>query len=441
MESLVNNQLAQAEATNRLAEIAIEKAELEAKADEQNRALSASEARTLKKLDGEEADLRDRLSRAADMERALAEVPRDSASYGTRARIGTEPSSVYRPDLPHSFFYDLINRSQSPEAEVRIRRHVTETGAEQRAITTGTGGPGLVPPQYLLDQIALFARAGRTLANLCQGLPLPDSGMTFNIPRVTTGATTAVQASEAAAVNDSSPVTDYLALAVNTVAGKVDMSRQLADRSNPSADTLIAQDLSADYNKQLDTQLITQATNGVLNLSGTNAITFTTGSPTVNLLYPKVADAIQQVGVNRFAPASAIVMHPRRWAWITAALDTAGRPLVVPEANSAQNAVGVFSRPTAEGAVGTMQGLPVFLDANFPTNLGAGTNQDPIVVARFDDDLLFESAAPTVGIYDGVLSANLQVRLMVWGYFAFTFARYPKSNSIINGTGLTPPAF
>jgi len=158
-------------------------------------------------------------------------------------------------------------------------------------------------------------------------------------------------------------------------------------------------------------------------------------------LYPKLADAIQQVAANRFAPASAIVMHPRRWAWTTAALDTQTRPLVVPEANSAQNAVGVFSRPTAEGAVGTMQGLAVFLDANIPTNLGAGTNEDRIIVARFDDDLLFESGAPTVGVYDGVLSANLQVRIMVWGYFAFTFARYPKANSIIAGTGLIAPTF
>lgn len=62
-----------------------------------------------------------------------------------------------------------------------------------------------------------------------------------------------------------------------------------------------------------------------------------------------------------------------------------------------------------------MQGLAVFLDANIPTNLGAGTNEDRIIVARFDDDLLFESDAPTVGLYNGVLSANLQVRIMVWG--------------------------
>jgi len=106
---------------------------------------------------------------------------------------------------------------------------------------------------------------------------------------VTTGSTTALQSSEAGAVQDSEPSHRHLSLSVNTVAGKIDLSRQLFDRSNPSVDTVLAQDLAADDAMQLDTQLFTQATNGVTVLSGTNAITFTTGSPTVALLYPKVA--------------------------------------------------------------------------------------------------------------------------------------------------------
>lgn len=64
-------------------------------------------------------------------------------------------------------------------------------------------------------------------------------------------------------------------------------------------------------------------------------------------------------------------------------------------------------------AASLVPSLPVFLDANVPANLGAGTNEDGIIMARFDHDLLFESDAPTVGVYDGVLSANLQVRIMV----------------------------
>jgi hypothetical protein len=39
-----------------------------------------------------------------------------------------------------------------------------------------------------------------------------------------------------------------------------------------------------------------------------------------------------------------IVMHPRRWAWIAAATDTTGRPLIVPTGatqNSPGTAAGV----------------------------------------------------------------------------------------------------
>lgn len=63
-----------------------------------------------------------------------------------------------------------------------------------------------------------------------------------------------------------------------------------------------------------------------------------------------------------------------------------------------------------------MQGLPVFLDANIPTNAGTNTNEDKIIVGRFSDDLLFEEAGgPNAAVYQEVLSGNLQVRLMVWG--------------------------
>jgi hypothetical protein len=155
----------------------------------------------------------------------------------------------------------------------------------------------------------------------------------------------------------------------------------------------------------------------------------------VALLYPKVADAIQQVGVNRFAAAEAIVMHPRRWAWITAALDSQNRPLVVPEANSAQNAVGVFARPTAAGADGAMQGLPVFLDATSRSPWALVRTRTSSSCRVSPTTCCFEDPDPTVAVYEGVLSANLQVRILCYGYFAFTFARYAKANSIISGDG------
>ena len=43
--------------------------------------------------------------------------------------------------------------------------------------------------------------------------------------------------------------------------------------------------------------------------------------------------------------------------------------------------------------------------------------------------------------FEEVLSGTLQVRILVFGYYAFTFARYAKANSIISGAGLVTPTF
>jgi len=93
------------------------------------------------------------------------------------------------------------------------------------------------------------------------------------------------------------------------------------------------------------------------------------------------------------------------------------------------------------GLVGMLMGLPVVIDPNISITLGAGTNEDIILVTRRQDHLLFEVGAPTVAVETGVLSANLQVRIYAYGYFAFTFARYLKATSRIAGTGLATPTF
>jgi hypothetical protein len=88
-----------------------------------------------------------------------------------------------------------------------------------------------------------------------------------------------------------------------------------------------------------------------------------------------------------------------------------------------------------QGAIGELGGLPVVVDANLPNNLGAGTNEDRIITARFDEIMLWESA-PRVRILQEVLSGTLQVRVQLYSYFALIANRRPKAISVISGTGL-----
>jgi hypothetical protein len=204
-------------------------------------------------------------------------------------------------------------------------------------------------------------------------------------------------------------------------------------------------DLIADYNMQLDIQAIAGSGSagqiqGVLGLSGINATTYTDATPTVPELYPKVASQLNDIATTRILPATAIFMHARRWYWMTAALDANNRPLVVPVANGRYLDLANIDEVAAEGPVGTLQGLPVFIDPNIPINLGAGTNEDRVIASRFTDHWGWESILRT-RVLPERKSGNLTVVLQLYAYVAATAGRYPKASSVMSGTGLITPTF
>ena len=352
------------------------------------------------------------------------------------------------------FLRDLYDHQvkHDPGAGERIARHGREVTTDDPGWTqrmTGTGAvAGFVPPTYLVELFAEFARAGRPIANLCTGVPLPETGMVVNIPRVTTQSVAAVQAAEGGAIGNQDLDDTLLAASVGTVAGYVDLSRQAIERG-VLVQELVFADLAADYNTKLDIQLISGTGAGgqhlgILNVSAINAVTYTDASPTVPELWPKLADSAGQVMGQRFTGPTAYVMRPNAWAWILAERDSTGRPLVEP-GDVAVNPVVVASTRPADyqvRAVGTLFGVPVVLDGNVPNNLGAGTNETRIIAADFRDVILMEdpTGAPQQLRFDDVLSATLQVRLLVYGYSAFAAGRQPKAISVVSGTGLIVPA-
>jgi hypothetical protein len=132
-------------------------------------------------------------------------------------------------------------------------------------------------------------------------------------------------------------------------------------------------------------------------------------------------------------------MHPSHWWWIASSLDGQSRPLVIPEGGSGFNTVAVFDPLAAEGIAGSVAGVPVIVDANIPTNMGAGTNQAPILAAKMSDVWLYESTV-RFRSYPAVLSGILGLRLQAYEYFTVIPNRYAVAVSVINGTGNIVPA-
>lgn len=390
-----------------------------------------------------------RLDRAAHRLQSQVLEPVSRSDDGTTSiRVGASPRTYERHDPNTSFLRDLFAAQlrNDPEAGARLARHGQELVVDglitERALTSG-GVSAFVPPAYLQTEWAELVRAGRPTANLCRAIPLPATGMTVNVPKLSTGTSTAVQSTENTAVSETDADDTQISASVVTIAGQQTLSRQLLERSDPGMDEVILGDLASAYAVSVDAQVVTS----ILGQSGINAVTYTDASPTIGELYPKLADAVQRVTSNRYAAPTAWVMHPRRWGWTLAALDTAGRPLVVPGEHGPNNSAGVGTGQMAgyaDGSVGTLLGIPVFLDANIPTDLGGSTNEDRIVLARFDDQILLEDGNGTPHLLQFEANANthkLSVLLIAYGYMAFTAARQPTGIAVISGTGLATPSF
>jgi HK97 family phage major capsid protein len=325
-----------------------------------------------------------------------------------------------------------------------LRRDTAVSASERALSNTDATGGYLVPPLYLQEEFVNLSRAGRVTANVIGSRPLPPNTDAVNVPRMTSGTTVASQA-DLGTVSSTDAVFDLISADVLTLAGQQDVSRQVVDRSIPGVDEVIFSDLARAYHFNLDTAVLNSTTTnnkGLLQVSGTNSVTYTTSTPTLASLYAKIADAIQQIGTGIFMPATHIIIHPRRWAFCLASSDSNNRPLIVPTAQGPFASAGTTGGVVAEGPVGSIQGLPVYVDSNVPTTLGAGTNQDPIIIFAQPELYLWEDqGGPYLETFRDVLSGTLAVRFQLHNYWAQLHARRPKAISIILGSGLAAPSF
>jgi len=376
------------------------------------------------------SELEERQAKAAEIR---AEVKLEETAVTT---IKSEPRT-YSPESSNSFLRDAFSAQFNNDyaARERLSRHMNEERVERRDVTS-TNFAGLVVPQFLTELAAPLARAGRPVADRARKHALPDAGLTISISKVTTGTAVAEQ-SEGAAVQETNMDDTKLDLTVKTIAGQQNVSRQAIERGT-NVDSLVIADLIAAYHTKLDELLVAE-----LFASAGQAVTYTDASPTVAELYPKLADAVQKVQTTFFAGPNAIIMHPRRLAFILAAVDGQNRPLAVPSP-VAQNPVATGAGSPQYGNSGySILGLPVITDANVATDKGAGTNQDTIYVGNLQELHLWEQAGgdPMLLRFEQPKVAELDVTLVVYGYSAFTANRYPNAWAQINGTGLVTPTF
>ena len=408
------------------------------KAEAEARDLSVEEDGKIAESLKAAADLDASIKHHEELEARSAQAAQVRKDTGV-AVVKSEPRT-YTNRSEHSFLADAYRAQFSNDyaAQERLSRHNREEQIERRDVTSSNFA-GLIVPQFLTDLAAPFARAGRVSADLARKHQLPDSGLTLSISKVTTGTAVAAQ-SEGAAVQETDMDDTKLDISVNTYAGMQDVSRQAIERGT-NIDSLVMADLVSAYHTTLNTAVVAE-----LLASAGNAVTYTDASPTVAELYPKILDSVQKVQTSFFAGPNVIIMHPRRLAFILAAVDGQSRPLAVPTPSSSGQpayAYGSGGGPLYGNSGYSIVGLPVYTDATISIVQGASTNQDTIYIGSSQELHLWEqgSGEPMMLRFEQPKSSELEVTMIVYGYAAFTANRYPSAWSQINGTGLVTPTF
>ncbi len=375
---------------------------------------------------------------------------KDGEKRHARERGSSKDELAYRPDKmgETSFFRDLLAvKSGDREARDRMDRNreasadawYEKTGVDYRDMQNlTTQGSEFIPTVYLNDLWVHPSIAGRPFADALQKYPLPATGTTLSMPKLSSGVTVAGRA-DAGTVSETDGVTASVTFDVNELAGQVDIGRVAVFRSEPGLDQVIGSTLVRRYNAKLDTDCISgsgtaPAHKGLDNLTSPNTRSYTDGSPTAAELLPVVWNGAADIATNRSGEviADTILMHHRRAAFLGGGLSSTF-PLF--------QQGGLFQAAGTQDntMVTSMGGLRVILDANITITAGASTNEDKIYVLASSDFYLAEGPLFS-RVFEDVGSGNGLIRYQIFAYSAFLGNRYPKSLCIISGTGLTAPS-
>jgi HK97 family phage prohead protease len=210
---------------------------------------------------------------------------------------------------------------------------------------------GLTLPQHL-QQFTTTTFTGRPAFEAVTRNTLPDSGMSFTIPKLGTAPTVAATA-EAVAPSETGMTSTYDTVTVAKYAGLNRISWELIDRSSPAFMDLLMTEMRKAYEKATDAALIAAFTSAGTQATGVAA----TAAGLQSFISVEAAAAYKATGGNF---ANKLVASTDQWAAINGYVDGASRPLYSAQGQT-QNASGA-TVPTS--VVGNVLGTSLIVDHN-----------------------------------------------------------------------------
>jgi uncharacterized protein len=277
---------------------------------------------------------------------------------------------------------------------------------------TTTQDSGVIPVPLLREIIGVVDDT-RYFINSIDRQALPEAGMSFRIPKITTLPTADEQLTELSEVDSTQSEIEDITVNVKTFAGGNKISRQLIERSDPAYFDELLRQLAAAYAQRVDTF-------AWLTAAGTAVQDSVIGD------YQCITKAIaESFNVMRFTPnilhVSPTSTQPSpSFQSLLSAEDDAERPLFA--AAAPQNAAGLITQGSTNG---TVAGLNLVVNPNVPNNYAYVY---PSAFATF-----YETPGSPIRV-ETRYADDLSVDVSVYGYVALA-VKYPTAMRALRNDG------
>jgi HK97 family phage prohead protease len=250
-----------------------------------------------------------------------------------------------------------LDFSAPKQLEMTIRASLGSDEAREyvRAAADTTDNAGLIPTRQLTTVINGLANNTRSAIDAITTGALPDAGMSFEIPKITTLPTVA-ETAEAGGPSNTDQAASFVTVSVKKYAGQQQFSVELFDRSSPLFITELMNNMAAQYAAATDKAVYTALASGA-SADATTIASYTTASELLGV----VSRGAASVYTNTQGFARNILMNTSQWANLMTLNDN-GRPIYA--AAQPQNAGGVVGPTSIRGNV---MGLDLYVSANVPT--------------------------------------------------------------------------
>ena len=292
----------------------------------------------------------------------------------------------------------IINKATYLEHSVRAALGNDESRQYVMAADTTSNNSGLIPTPQSAEVINGISNADRGSIDAISRGVLPASGMTFEIPKITTAPTVAEEA-EAATIDSTDMASSFVTVNVKKFAGGQTFSVELLDRSSPAFFDELVRQMEFAYAKTTDAYVAT-------TLGNSCALAAVAEDNTAADLLAYVSAAAASIYSGSLGFARNLIVNSTQWGNIMGYNDS-GRPIY--NASQPQNAGGAVSPQSLRGNVA---GLDLYVSRS----LDAFTTGDQsMIVVNPDAFTWYES--PRLQLRSDI-TATGQVSVAYYGYGA-----------------------